>query len=209
MAASSQPFHRSQSPPQNSSPMRAVVALALATVVRPTCLASSPEVSTSRAAGRPAPARQRSRISPRVGQWQSRPGRPARGVRGGRLGAGADQRGPGTNAGGQEVQRQMRTGTTRVRGRPSLNPTPVAGGYPHLPACGVRVLTVSPPRPRGENGERSRRPAAHLDRSPRPSCNSSDPRPRGRSGGHLGAGVLTESIGERVGDSREGHRTRC
>jgi hypothetical protein len=138
--------------------MRAVVASALATVVRPTCLTPSPEVSPSRVAGRPAqPASDRvGRL--RVGWWQSRPGKRARGVRRGRLEQERTHRFPGTNAGRQEVQRQIPTGTTRDPRTPVTRPNPVAGGYPHLPACGVRVLTVLPSPPRGENGEKRSTP---------------------------------------------------
>src|SRR4029450_3264491 len=142
--------------------MRAVVASALATVVRPTCLTPSPEVSPSRVAGRPAqPASDRvGRL--RVGWWQSRPGKRARGVRRGRLEQERTHRFPGTNAGRQEVQRQIPTGTTRDPRTPVTRPNLVAGGYPHLPACGVRVLTVLPSPPRGENGEKRSTPRKTL-----------------------------------------------
>src|SRR5213594_1767057 len=37
--------------------------------------------------------------------------------------------------------------------RPSGHPTPATSAYPHPLTGGVRVLTVFPPPPRGENGE--------------------------------------------------------
>src|SRR6058998_2591354 len=37
--------------------------------------------------------------------------------------------------------------------RPSGHPTPATSAYPHPLTGGVRVLTMFPPPPRGENGE--------------------------------------------------------
>jgi len=99
--------------------MRAAVASALPTVVRPTTLASSSESATSRAAGRPAPARQRSRSTPArrsvaVPARETCPRCPS-GSPGGRSELTASL---GPTLGGQEVQRQVRTeraGSTDAR----------------------------------------------------------------------------------------------
>jgi hypothetical protein len=95
------------------------VASALPTVVRPTTLASSSESATSRAAGRPAPARQRSRSTPArrsvaVPARETCPRCPS-GSPGGRSELTASL---GPTLGGQEVQRQVRTeraGSTDAR----------------------------------------------------------------------------------------------
>src|SRR6266545_6016788 len=127
--------------------MRAAVASALRTVVRPTTLASSPEVSTSRAAGRPAPARQRSRSTPARRSVAVPAREPARGVRRGRLEQERTNAALGPTLGDKKSSGRCGLEQPGVHGRPSLDPTPVAGGYPHFPACGVRVLTVFPPPP--------------------------------------------------------------